>query len=98
MGMLQERPLPFTSVVVLSLMQQLTIKLEENTDLKLAYLIEAVQALRTAPEDSSAKKYVPKYVSAAPCADAVLCHMQGVGLPDCQIACWSFPNFSARRP
>lgn len=51
---------------MLSLMQQLTVKLEEDTDLKLAYLIEAVQALLGNPADSSAQKYIPKWVCTPP--------------------------------
>jgi len=47
-------------------MQQLTVKLEEDTDLKLAYLIEAVQALLGNPADSSAQKYIPKWVCTPP--------------------------------
>ena len=55
------QPLPLEQAVILSLIQQLTQRLEEETDVKMGYLQEAVMAINS--RDPATKEYIPMVVS-----------------------------------
>ena len=55
------QPLPLEQAVILSLVQQLTQRLEEETDVKMGYLQEAVMAINA--RDPATKEYIPMVVS-----------------------------------
>ncbi len=55
--------MPLEQPVVLSLVQQLTQRLEQETDLKMSYLQEAVMAISL--RDQATKEYIPRYANVA---------------------------------